>query len=153
MLFGTIALVLLVLLALTSLNIVTKTYTRPKAAATNSTGMAIHLQVAEGAGVPTELLAGSGDAGVAAAAGLDGNLHAKWQADVTEGGGTSDSLKTMYLLDTVLTMGTDVSAKANMFLTLTPVNGDGTQGTPLTISLDHPQTMDAFQTTGGRVRQ
>lgn len=119
---------------------VTKSYNRQKAAPTISTGLVFTLLVAE---LPDSL-------GAIGGTGTTGNLTAAFRADLDESGGSD--VQDVFTLVTGLAVDAS-SGVITLTVTVTPVNGDATNGTPQVLTVTHPQTADVLQTAGGRARQ
>lgn len=138
--------------------VVTKTYSRSKAAPTNSTGLVSELQVGEKPGTPVVLDYADAAAVTAAAAnilaakGTTGNFIGYFVVDVDESGGTSKKQMFKYEIDVAIN-GSGDGSKATATCTITPVLGDASLGSPKTVACEHPETLDTFQTNAGRVRQ
>ena len=117
----------------------TLNYEREKLVETNTTGMDIIAKAAEGtAATPIDL------------AGADGIIQIAFDADADESGG-ADVQDLIRVDDLQIT----ISAEGLIKLTgsVIPVLGDGTDGTAVPISVQHPELMDAWQTAAGRARQ
>ncbi len=140
---------LLILCALALLFIVVKNgvqyfaadfgYNRQKDPEINDTDINITLFQAE---QPTAL--------AAAAAGTTGILDVEVRADADESGGADvQVLYKITLTPQIAVAGGAQSLKVDV----TPVNGDASDAPVATTTHPHPETMDAWQTAAGRVRQ
>lgn len=118
---------------------VTQSYPRPKATPTNSTSLALTLKVAELPDTPAAI-GGSG---------TTGTLDCRLQCDADESGGTD----VQDLFKLVATPDIDASGNATYTVIVTPIKGDGSAGTPQTLTVTHSETMDTWQTAAGRARQ
>lgn len=128
---------------------VTKNYERQKSDLTNTTGMAVSLKACEMPGTP-DVFDNAAEARAVDSRGNTGKLQALVIVDVDESGGAS--LKNLFRLETDLTVN-GTTGLVTLAVTVTPVLGDQTDGTPATRTFEHPQSMDAFQTAAGRARQ
>ena len=118
---------------------VTKTYPRPKSTTTNSTGIVFSLKAEEKPETPVSF----------GGAGNTGNLDARIQADADESGGTD--VQDLFKIEA--TPALDSAGKITVVVTVTPIKGDGSAGTPGTLTVTHDQDMDVWQTAAGRARQ
>lgn len=114
-------------------------YDRPKASIVNDTAISISVEGAEVGGVEAALAAGN-------APGLQATLLV--DADESVGADIQDLARV-----TVVPEIDQETGEITFVVTLTPVNGDGSDGTARTATWAHPQTMDAWQTAAGRARQ
>ena len=115
----------------------TVTYDRDKDPNTNSTGIATSGEARE---APNALVA------IAAGAGAFYELAISGDADPT-GGAT---IVELFRIKATTTVQQADPGKIGLTLEITPVGGDGADLPVLpTISLTHPQTMDAWQTLAG----
>lgn len=120
---------------------VTKTYSRPKVAVVNSTGIDFTLKAAELAGTPAAFGGG--------AVGATGNFQCLIQADADESGGSD--IQTIFRLETAMALS--AAGLLTLTVTVTPVLGDASDGTPKSIAVAHEQNVDAWQSAAGRARQ
>lgn len=119
---------------------VTKTYNRPKSTTVNSTGMAFTILAEEKPETPAAFQ-GSGNTG---------NLDCLIKVDADESGGAD--VQNFFRIETAISVDSS-SGVATLVVTVTPVLGDASNGTPTVTTIVHPQTMDVFQTAAGRARQ
>lgn len=122
---------------------VNKTYTRPKSVPTNSTVIAITTQAAEKPNAPEAMKTDTG---------TTGNLHCLIRADAIESGG--GDVQNLFKLETAIAVDA-VTGQITLVVTVTPVLGTagGTDGTPKVMTVEHEQTMSAWQTSAGRPPQ
>jgi hypothetical protein len=118
----------------------TISYSRPKSATVNATGMALTLKVAEKPDSP----------GAIGGTGTTAQLDCRVQADADESGGTS--LHDLFKIETIPGIASDTGV-VTLSVTVTPILGDGSIGTPKSLITNHDQSMDAWQTAAGRARQ
>ena len=118
---------------------VTQTYSRDKSTTTNSTGMALTLLVGEEPDAPSAI-GGTGTTGV---------LDSRLQADADESGGAD--VQDLFKIRAVPSIGS--GGVISYVVTVTPILGDGTNGTPVVATITHDENMDAWQTAAGRARQ
>ena len=118
---------------------VTQSYSRAKDPAINATGMDLTLFVGEEPDAPTAI-GGTGNTGV---------LDARLEADADESGGVD--VQDLFRLRAVPSINS--AGVAIYTVTVTPVLGDGTDGTPASMTVTHDETIDAWQTAAGRPRQ
>ena len=118
----------------------TKSYERLKDPEINTTGMDITF---EGSELPT--------ARAALAAGTVGDAEIFVEVDADESAGVDK--QDLYQVKLVPII--DAAHPGGMRLTIeaTPVLGGGGLGTKEVFTLDHPETMDAWQVAAGRPRQ
>lgn len=119
---------------------VTKTYNRPKSTTTNSTGIALTLTVAEKPDSPSAI----------GGTGTTGELDCRVRADADESGGAD--VQDLFKIETVPGIDENTGA-VTLTVTVTPINGDGSAGTPSVTTVTHGQTMDTWQAAAGRARQ
>lgn len=118
------------------------TYDRPLATIDEATVIPITVLAAEKAGTPAVFAGG--------AVGTTGNLLAHFKADSDPVG---TDVQVLFRLETAISFqGVGASAKPRIVTTVTPILGDGTDGTPVVVSCVHDQTMDAWQTAAGTAR-
>ena len=120
--------------------VVTINYDRPKIVGINDTPMITTLLVAEKPDSPAAI----------GGAGSTGELDMRVQADADESGGAD--VQDLYKVETVPTIVVGTGA-VNLKVTVTPILGDGTEGTPVITNIPHNETMDAWQSAAGRARQ
>lgn len=121
-------------------------YNRPAASLVNVTPM-VHTiltveELAAGGSVLTaiEAVAVAGDTGI---------MRAEYQVDADESGGAD--VQTMYKI--LVTPSITSDGKHTLTVAVTPVSGGGSDLTPETLAVEHPETVDAWQTAAGRPRQ
>jgi hypothetical protein len=115
----------------------TITYARDKNPATNSTGIATSGEARED---PNALVA------IAAGAGSFYELAISGDADPSGGA----AIVELFRIKATPTLGATDPGPIGLTLEITPVLGDGSDGTPFTVQqLVHPQTMSAWQTAAG----
>ena len=114
-------------------------YNRPKSTVVNDTPINMTIKVSEKPDAP-QAIGGTG---------TTGELDARFQADADESGGAD--VQDLFKLEAVpvLLVGGGISLQ----VTVTPIKGDGTDGTPVQQSVNHDEDMDAWQTAAGRARQ
>lgn len=119
-------------------------YDRPKSATTNDTPINIDFTAGE---EPTALAALSADN-----SGSSGILNVTVTADADESGGLD--VQDLYRIEDIQVTINQSTGLTNLTMTITPVLGDGTDAaSPTTVTVRHPETMDAWQTAAGRARQ
>lgn len=118
----------------------TKNYERLKEPDTNTTGMSITFQGSE---LPT--------AKAALAAGTTGNAEIFVEADADESGGID--IQDLFKVALTPVIANLHPGTMSLTVVVTPIKGDGTDGTPITTQVTHDETMDAWQTAAGRARQ
>lgn len=119
-------------------------YDRPKSATTNNTPINIDFTAGE---EPTALAALSADN-----SGSSGILNVTVTADADESGGLD--VQDLYRIEDIQVTINQSTGLTNLTMTITPVLGDGTDAaSPTTVTVRHPETMDAWQTAAGRARQ
>ena len=118
----------------------TQNYNRSKNPAVNATPIVLTLLVGEKPDAPAAI----GGTGTTA------QLDARIQADADESGAAD--VQDLFRLEVVPAIGS-MTAKSRVSITVTPILGDGTPGTPVTFSAEHDETMDAWQTAAGRAQQ
>jgi len=114
-------------------------YDRPKSAVVNDTPINMTILVAEKPDSP----------GAIGGTGNTGELDARFQADADESGGAD--VQDLFKLEAVPVLTADGTTKLQV--TITPIKGDGTDGTPQVVNVEHDEKMDAWQTAAGRARQ
>lgn len=119
---------------------VTKSYNRPKAAPTISTGLALTLKVAELPDSPSAI----------GGTGTTGQLDMRLQADADESG--ASDVQDLFKLTTSISIDAS-SGQMILSATLTPIKGDASGGTPVTVSCTHDEIADVWQAAAGRARQ
>lgn len=119
----------------------TITFDRDKDPATNSTGIATSGEARED---PNALAA------IATGAGTFYEMLISGDAD--ESGGVA--IVGLFRIKATPTLQGAAPGTIGLTLEVTPVLGDGSDGTPFAVqSLVHPEKMDAWQTAAGRPRQ
>ncbi len=105
--------------------------------------------------IVASLFAGESDVGavLVAGGGLTAILISEHHIDVDEGAGVD--VQVAMRLTTELVMTDPGNGQGKMVLTIVavPVKGDGTLGTARNFTVDHPESISAFQTAGGRAPQ
>lgn len=119
-------------------------YNRPKIASVNDTAIAISVKAAEKPNAPEEL-----DGANTPDAGNTGKADIRLAADADESGGVDKQDLFKIEADPII----DLNGKVSVRVTVTPIKGDASAGTSQTLVVDHPETMDAWQTAAGRARQ
>ena len=119
---------------------VTKTYNRLKSTTVNSTGIVCTLLVGEKPDAP----------GAIGGTGTTGNLDCRLQADADESGGAD--VQDLFKLETSIAVDS-ATGRIDWTITVTPILGGATEGTPTVATVTHPESMDAWQAAAGRVRQ
>jgi hypothetical protein len=102
--------------------------------------MSTKFEIAEGPNAPA---APSPDTGT------DGKLTTEVIVGADGAGG---DYQNMFVTVQELILATDVIGTTRLKVTVTPILGDGSLGTPVITHYDHPQTMDAFQAAAGNAR-
>lgn len=120
-------------------------YPRPKAAPTVSTAIVFTVKAAEHGNVADVFRDNAGSPVTGTTAGVDARI----QADADESGGTD--VQDVFKVEALPAM--DSSGKMTVALTVTPIKGDGTAGTPQTLTVTHDEYADTWQTAAGRARQ
>lgn len=124
---------------------VTKSYPRLKAAPTISTGLVLTLKAAEYPTTPDSFRDNAGSV----VAGTTGILDCRVQCDADESGGAD----VQDLWKIVATPSIDSSGVMTLAVTVTPIKGDATAGTPGSVTVTHDENADVWQTAAGRARQ
>lgn len=122
-----------------------KNYERPKSDTTNDTAISFSVRAAESPEVPEEL-----DGINTPNAGNTGIGILVLAADADESGGSDKQPMFEITCEPVIN---NTTGAVNFKVTMTPILGDGTDGTPTSLVVTHDQTMDAWQTAAGRARQ
>lgn len=119
---------------------VTSNYNRPKSTLVNSTGMVFSLLASDKPDAPADI----------SGTGTTANLDCRLQCDANESG--SADVQDIFKLETAISLDA-TTGLITWTVTVTPILGDGTEGTPKVMVVEHPQKMDAWQTAAGRARQ
>ncbi|HET99711.1 hypothetical protein LCGC14_0274180 [marine sediment metagenome] len=117
-----------------------KNYDREKVITINDTPIALTFTGAE---TPT--------AEAPLAVGADGEAAITVLADADESGGVD--VQDLYTISIVPVIDTLAPGKQRLIISVTPVRGDATLGSTRSLIVDHPETMDAWQSSAGRARQ
>lgn len=117
----------------------TNNYDRPKLSGINDTGMLMTLLVGEKPDAP----------GAIGGTGTTAELDCRVQADADESGGVD--VQDLFKLEALPAVA--LSGAQTLKVTVTPIKGDGTEGTAQILTVSHPENMDAWQTAAGRARQ
>lgn len=117
---------------------VTKSYSRPKSAQTNNTGMVLTILTAEKPNAPAAVTAGT-----------TGELDCRIQCDADESAGAD--VQDLFKIEAA----PQISAEGvvSIAVTVTPIKGDGTLGISKSLNVNHDENMDVWQTAAGRPRQ
>ncbi len=118
---------------------ITIDYNRLKDPEINLTGMDFSLLVSEKPDAPSAI----------GGTGSTGELDMRVQVDADESGGAD--VQDLFKVETVPLIAAD--GAMSLKTTITPINGDGTEGTPQILTVVHNENMDAWQTAAGRARQ
>ncbi|KKN73350.1 hypothetical protein LCGC14_0401630 [marine sediment metagenome] len=117
----------------------TNNYDRPKLSGINDTGMDMTLLVGEKPDAPSAI----------GGTGSTAELDCRVQADADESGGAD--VQDLYKIEVLPAVA--LSGAQTVKITVTPIKGDASEGTPQIITVTHPENMDAWQSAAGRARQ
>lgn len=119
-------------------------YDREKLVVINDTPINIGITAAEEPAAATTALSADGS-------GSTGILNVIFTADADESGGVD--VQDLFRVEDLRVIINQATGLTQLAATVIPVLGAATDGTPETILIKHPQTMDAWQTAAGRPRQ
>ncbi len=119
-------------------------YDREKLVVINDTPINISITGAEEPAAATVALSADGS-------GSTGIMNLIFSGDADESGGAD--IQELFRVEDLRVIIDPATGLTQLAATIIPVLGDGSDGTPETILIKHPQTMDAWQTAAGRARQ
>ena len=117
----------------------TDNFDRPKLSGINDTGIVLTLLVGEKPDAP----------GAIGGTGSTAELDCRVQADADESGGVD--IQDLFKIETVPVIAAD--GTVTLAVTVTPIKGGATDGKAQTLTVTHPENMDAWQSAAGRARQ
>lgn len=121
---------------------VTQSYSRPKAATVNNTGIVMTAFVTE---KPVTNPTSNG----ILTSGSTGVINISWYADANESGSTD----IQEIMRAIITPSLSAGGTLTYNVAIYAVDGDGTVHLLTSLSFDHTQDMDTWQTAAGRARQ
>lgn len=117
-------------------------YDRLKSTTINSTPINIDFLAGE---EPTALAA------LGALGGSTGILNVTVTADADESGGVD--IQDLFRIEDIQVLINTSTGLCQLSMNIIPVKGDAADGSATAVLVNHPQTMDAWQTAAGRARQ
>lgn len=121
-------------------------YNRPKSATTNPTDINIDFTGAEEPTAQTTAFGPSTDN-----TGTSGIFNLIVTADADESGGVD--VQDLFRIEDIQVLIDATTGVTRLTANIIPVRGDATDGTTVPVDVQHPETMDAWQTAAGRARQ
>ena len=118
-------------------------YDRPKSVVINDTPINVAFTAGEEPAAATTALTadGSGTTGIL-------NVNVTADADPTAG----VDIQQLFRVEDLQVLIDATTGRVTLSASIIPVKGDATDGTPVPLTVVHPQTMDAWQTAAGQAR-
>jgi hypothetical protein len=120
-------------------------YNRAKSTTTNSTDINIDFTAGEEPTALTALGPATDNSGTS------GILNVTVTADADESGGAD--IQDLFRIEDIQVLINATTGLTQLSMSIIPVKGGATDGTTTAVLVNHPETMDAWQTAAGRARQ